>query len=513
MPPDRLRPLVLAEKARRSFRSFVTQAWPIVDPAHPLIDAWHLDAICLHLQEVARGGIRRLIINIPPGFGKSMLVCVLWPAWMWTHRPAWRALFSSHAAPLALRDSVRCRALVESEWYVDAFSRPSGWSLSSDQNVKSRFTNTATGDRMAIGAGAGATGFRGDAFVVDDPLSAMGAYSKNERDEITRWWDEETSQRLDQPLLAARVVVQQRLHEEDLAGHLIDGGGYEVLSLPSEFEPERRATTFHIVRNGHEAREPFWQDPRTEPGELLCPALRSADAIALAKHDLQGGYAGQHQQRPTPAGGGMFRAEWWRFWKPDGRAPDCVGQRPRGCSDAPARPLPERFVEILVSVDANFKDRAGADPVSILVIMFAGADRYVLDRVHGPLGFTKTVQQLVAVCARWPRARRKLIEDKANGSAIIETLKTEIPGIIAVEPQGGKEARAWAIQPQVQAGNVFLPDGAPWLQEFVEEFSAFPLGRHDDDVDALSQALSDNDGAGRYRAGMMALFHPTGGGA
>lgn len=486
--------MVMAEKARRSLREFVRQAWPLVDPAHPFISAWHVDAICDHLQEVARGGIRRLVINIPPGHGKSVLICVLWPSWMWTNRPAWRALFASHAAPLALRDAVRSRGLVESDWYTDSFSRPAGWSLSSDQNVKSRFTNTSSGDRLSIGVGAGATGFRGDAFVVDDPISAMDAHSKAMRDEANRWWDEETSQRLDDPLRAARVVVQQRLHQEDLAGHLIAQGGYELLVLPSEFEPERRAKTFHVVRNGHAEPEEFWQDPRTEAGELLCEALRPREAIELAKRDLQDAYPGQHQQRPAPAGGGMFRVADWRFWKPDGQAPDHVAARPRGCYDGPARARPSRFDRVILSVDATFKKTATGSFVAMHVWGASGADRYLLDRVHDRLDFAETLVAFSSLCARWPDALEKVVEDKANGPAVISALQHKIPGIVPCEPYGDKESRARAMLPYQRAGNVYLPDGAPWLAEYVTEHALFPFGQYNDDVDAQSQALRHLEG-------------------
>ena len=238
-------------------------------------------------------------------------------------------------------------------------------------------------------------------------------------------------------------------------------------------------------------RHEFWRDPRTVDGELLFPEKFPASVIAEAKRVLGSqGYAAQHQQRPTPAGGGMFKSEWWRFWKPDGTSADC-SLRPQDCYSGPARPLPDKFDQVLISVDANFKAKESADPVAILVIGAKGADRFMLDQAHGPFGFTRTVSVLRDVCARWPQARKVLIEAKANGDAIIETLKHEISGIIAINPEGGKEARAWAIQPQVEAGNCYLPDGAPWLEEFIAEFAGFPKGRHDDYVDAFDQALLD----------------------
>ena len=472
------------------------QAWPLVDPA-PLVWNWHIDAVCDHLQAVYRGEIKRLLINMPPGHAKSLLFSVLWPAWIWTQDPSWPSLFASYSAELSIRDSVRCRQVIESEWYTSNFCIPDGWVLSADQNVKHFFTTTAHGHRFATSVGGGGTGHRGKLVAIDDPLKSMDAFSKARREEAVRWLGQTMSSRLNDMKTDRMVMVMQRLHAEDPSGYVLAGGGWEHLCLPSEFEPEHRCITHRTVRVGtngtsREELQEFWRDPRTLAGELLFPAKFPADVLAQAKSGAAlgaTGYAGQHQQRPTPAGGGMFKRSWWRFHKPDGRGGDASAMRPEGCWQGPARPLPEKWDEILVSVDANFKAKETADPVAIHVWGKHGADRYLLDRRHGPFGFTRTVEQLAQVCEAWPKARRKLVEDKANGSAIIEVLQREVVGVIAVEPEGGKEARAWAIQPQVEAGNCFLPDGAPWLDAFVEEFSCFPLGAHDDDVDALSQAL------------------------
>lgn len=149
--------MVRAEKARRSLHEFVRQAWPVVEPATSFIDNWHVGAICEHLEAVTRGEITRLLINIAPGLAKSLLVAVLWPAWIWPHRPSWRGLFSSYAYELAERDSVRCRSLIRSDWYQQ-FMEAGGWSIVSDQDTKGHFANTASGFRFSTSVSATATG-------------------------------------------------------------------------------------------------------------------------------------------------------------------------------------------------------------------------------------------------------------------------------------------------------------------------------------------------------------------
>jgi hypothetical protein len=292
---------VKAELARRRLRDFIRQAWPVVEPARALIPAWHVDAIAEHLQAVSEGRIKNLLINVPPGHGKSLIVSVLWPAWQWIRTEAgaqWRSLFASYDFGLATRDSVRCRALLESEWYRETF-RPA-WSLSSEQNEKGYFANTKSGFRISLSVSGRGTGFRGDAIIVDDPLNASDQYSQSARSAALFWFDNVMSSRLNDMESGSRVVIMQRLHELDLSGHVLAQGTYEHLCLPSEFEPERRSVT-----------SIGWRDPRSEPGEILFPELYPRTVLDQAKKDLgAAGYAGQHQQRPSPAEGGVLQRHW-----------------------------------------------------------------------------------------------------------------------------------------------------------------------------------------------------------
>ena len=381
---------------------------------------------------------------------------------------------------------MRCRTLIRSDWYR-LFMKLGAWNIVEDQDTKGYFVNSASGFRFSTSVEAQATGWRGDAVVVDDPLSAKEAPSETKRKEAIHWWDLVMSSRLNDMERGARVIIMQRLHEDDLSGHVLSQGGYEHLCLPSEFDPAHRAVTFHNVGG---VRGELWRDPRTMESEPLFPVMFPPAILAQAKKDLgSSGFAGQHQQRPTPAGGGMFKTAWWRFWKPDGTVAERC-PRPDGCWEGPARALPT-FDRVTISLDAAFKATTTTDFVVFQVWGAAGADRFLLAQVRARMTFTETLTAFRRLAEQWPAAHKKLVEDKANGSAVIDTLKNEIPGIVAVNPEGGKEARAAAVQPQVEAGNVYLPDGVPWLDDFVGELAAFPSGRHDDQVDALTQALLD----------------------
>ena len=473
---------VQAELAKRRFCDFIRQAWPVVEPARALIPAWHVDAIAEHLQAISEGRIQRLLINVPPGHAKSLVVGVLWPAWQWIRSEQgsqWRGLFASYDGGLATRDSVRCRMLIESQWYRETF-RPA-WKLSSDQNLKSYFENTRSGFRISLSVGGRCTGFRGDAIVVDDPLNASDQYSEAARRDSIFWWDTVMSSRLNDLETGSKVIIMQRLHEGDLSGHVLAQGNYEHLCLPSEFEPERRAVT-----------SIGWRDPRAEPGEILFPALYPRSVLEQAKKDLgAGGYAGQHQQRPSPAAGGVLQRHWWRYWKPRGVALPPVPMRlPDGSTcEIEAVDLPERFDTVIQSWDCAFKDLKTSDFVVGQVQARLGSSRHLLDQVRGRLDMPRTAQAIRAMSVKYPQAGAKLVEDKANGPAVVQSLKHEITGLMEVSPEGGKMSRAAAVSPEVEAGNWYLPHPsiASWVQDFVEECACFPNGAHDDQVDAWSQ--------------------------
>lgn len=456
-----------------SLTEFVVAAWHVLEPATPLLWNWHLDFICRHVAAVLErqpGAPQNLLVNVPPGTMKSLIVSVFAPAWVWLWRPSWRAVFASANPRVTLRDSVRCRELLESEWYRKTFDVK--WAFAVDQNAKGLYKNSAGGSRLAITVGSKVTGDRADALFVDDPLDALDAFSKAERERVLTWWGQAFRNRVNEPEKSTRVVIMQRLHEDDLSGHLLKSGDFEHVCLPQEYEPTEAETFLGLV------------DPRAEKGELLFPARFPEGVLAQERRTLGSrGYAGQHQQRPVPEGGEMFKREWWRFYGLEQH------KRPQGCTQVPPVRLPAHFDEVIQSVDCSFKDLGSSDFVANLVVAKRGADRFILARVKERLNFTATCAMVRRVSTEWPAARIKLVEDKANGTAVINTLQGTVGGFVPIEPLGGKEARAAAVVPVVEGGNVYLPEGAQWLEDFVDELASFPAGSNDDQVDALSQAL------------------------
>ncbi len=476
--------LIEAEACRRSFSRYVRRAWREADPK-PLIDGWHLGAVCEHLQAVSEGQIKKLIINIPPGFAKSMIASVLWPTWQWIKRPQWQLMVASYEIGLATRDAVKARDLMRGEWYTRYFRGPGNpfglkaWSFTGDQDVKSFYKNTRKGHRQSLGVDGKGTGYRGDALLIDDPISAQDAYSKVARENAIRWKTNTMSSRFNDQESAAEVLIMQRLHEQDLSGYLLKEGGWEHLRLPARFEAAERCRT----RTWKGAD--FWQDPRKAEGDLLFPQKFGDEVLKALKVSVGSyGFAGQYQQRPVPAEGGMLKREWFRKrWILPGQTPpdglDCVI-------------IPPRFEQILCFTDAAFKKTETSDFVACGVFGVSMGNAYMIDLVWKQLDFLGTVAALKYLKGKWAKLSGIYIEAKANGDAIMNTLVNQdgISGVIPFEPEGGKEARIAAASPFIEAGNLILPIGCHWIGDFIDEAIAFPKAAHDDAIDMTCSALA-----------------------
>lgn len=466
--------LKLAEKAQKDlFTFFRHYAWPVLEPSTVYVDNWHVHAICEHLHAVHTGQISNLLINMPFRLLKSTLVTQSFPAWEWISNPSIQFLTAAYSTKLATRDAVNSRRIIESDIYQSAFG--DRFRMTSDQNVKSYYENNKRGHRFVSSTEAGGTGFGGDRILLDDPLNANEADSQNARDKSIEYIRGTLSTRLNDPTTGGVVVVHQRLHERDATGFLLteQPGMWEHLVLPMRYEPKR------TVFIGGKATEvdtksvrtaTGFVDPRTKPGELLCATRLPEAAVAKLEKSI-GAYhtAAQLQQNPASRGGTIFARGHWKFY----------------------RALPQ-LDEKIISVDCSFKDTDGTDYVAIQVIGRAGANKYLVKRTKERMGFAATVMAVRATRAAYPDVIAVLIEDKANGSAVIETIKNEIEGVIAIEPDGGKEVRAYAIQPQHEAGNFWLPDPSvdPDIETFLSEASSFPGGAHDDEVDAWTQGIN-----------------------
>jgi hypothetical protein len=300
------------EECRRSLYAFVKRFWRVVEPGTDFIDNWHIEAICQHLQAVTEGKIKRLVINVPFRTAKSTITSVLWPAWVWINKPEHQWLCGSYAEKLAIRDSLRMRRLVQSPDYVRGYGK--SFAITSDQNQKVRFQNTKNGHRIAFGMGGGVMGDGGDTLLIDDPHDRQGANSEAERDTVLTTYDEALITRLNHPASGAIVIIMQRLHQKDLSGHVLadKAAGWVHLMIPMEFEAQRKCKTML-----------GWDDPRKRDGELMFPARFPQKTVDGLKTVLGTyGTAGQLQQRPSPAGGGVLGISHFKTWPADAQLPD-----------------------------------------------------------------------------------------------------------------------------------------------------------------------------------------------
>lgn len=466
---------------RGSLQDFVRMAWPIAEPGKPFQPNWHIGAVSEHLEAVTNRQIRKLVINIPPGCMKSRLTGLFWPVWTWIRDSGYSRWGSwSFDLDLVLREAGDSLDLIRSDWFK------ARWGdrvvIKDRAPAMGEYWTTGNGLRFASTTPKGdATGWHYDYWLVDDPHKPQ-TISKVTLEESRKWWYGTLQTRKRDPATTRSVLVMQRLHENDLAGYA-ERDGYQVLRIPMRYEP--KAMSFTSIG---------FKDPRKTEGELLWPDRFPEEEVKDLERKLgPTGTASQLQQRPAPEGGATFQKVWFRTWIRKGQNDDqhIEHEVTMGGSGQWVE-LPETFDEIIQSWDCAFKDTDGSDYVCGEVWGRKGGDFFLLDEMHDRMDFPTTCQAIRNMCDRWPSSRGKvLVEDKANGPAVIKVLKEEIPGIEEVNPEGGKTARANAVTGDFHAGHVYHPDPTfhPWVIDHRNELVGFPFGANDDRVDACSQAI------------------------
>lgn len=461
----------------RNFRWFVEEAWPYVEP-RTFIPGKHIDVTCDFLQDYyINGKGEDALINVPPGTAKSLICSVLWQPWIWaTQAPWWRGIFTSYADGIVRRDAIRCRNLIQSEWWQETW--PEIQIPFQNTHAASDWTTTQGGWRISVPLFGQVVGRHGDGIIIDDPIKPEDArLERAALEEVGRVIDETLPTRLLEPAKGHRLLVMQRLHEKDPAGVWLDKKIKWRLVLPMEYEPNH----------------PFLdtRDWRKQPGDLLWPQGRTAaDVVALKNKMTPYAQAGQLQQRPAPEGGGMFKRDHVRWYK---KLPSEAEIRGQWC----------------IVVDASFKGTSTSDYVAIGVLNWYQGKLRVVEVVREKMGFLTTCEALIDVFARHPRAVKKLIEAAANGAAIVDFLKRKgISGIDEVKPEGGKEARAHVLSALWEAGDVEILEGATWAPALIHEMCSFPGGSNDDQVDMLSHGANwflKRSGFAAYAEGVRKL--------
>lgn len=499
--PAALLKVVEKRKCELSLAEFVKHAWRVIEPGQPYVHGWHIDFICAHLEAITDGVeldsgelYNRLLVNVPPGTMKSLLIGVFWPAWEWGPRnmPHMRYVCAAHSQDLAIRDGLRMRRLVVSEWYQGHWG--DRVVLTGDQNQKTKFENTATGFRQATAAGS-ITGARGDRVIIDDPHSVDGANSDQQRQSTLTWFLEAVPTRVNNPDRSAIVVVMQRLHEEDVSGVILSKGlGYDHIMLPMRYDPARAWPT-----------KLGYADPREEDGELLFPDRFPLDVVERDERAM-GPYAtaGQFQQQPEPRGGGIIKDHWWQLWDKPEYPPiefivasldtayttkaenDFSALTVWGVFSAPSEGQATRSVDRYgrtVELRTSYQSES-LGPVPKVMLMYAWQVKLELHEL---------AEKVAATCSRM-RVDRLLIENKAAGHSVAQEIRrlfgAEAFAVQMYDPKTlDKTARLYSVQHIFAEGMVYAPD-KDWAEQVIRQCSVFPKGKNDDLVDTVSMSLN-----------------------
>lgn len=438
---------------RLKLSAFIQKTFHTVSPGDEYLHNWHIDLIAEYLEACTRREIKRLIINMPPRYMKSIAVSVAWPAWLMGHNPSEKILAASYSSKLSIKHSLDCRLMLQSEWYQRVFP---GTIIAPDQNEKAKFQTTSRGHRFATSVGGSSTGEGGNFLIIDDPHNPKQALSDVQRETALTWYDQTFSSRLNDKKNGVVVLVMQRLHSNDLSGHLLEKGGWEHLSIPAVAET-RTIIDFgniNIIR---------------EAGDILHPEREGEPEIEALKIALGSyAFAGQYQQRPAPAEGGIFQIPWLVRY-----------DQPR-----------DKYKRIVHSWDTAIKPDQINDP-SCLTVWGETETRYELLQVLTKrLVYPDLKTQVLKSASEW-QPDAILIEDKASGQQLLQDLKREsnLP-VIGIMPDGDKITRASAVSAMFEAGKVALPKQAHWLAAYESELLTFPNAPHDDQVDSTTQFLN-----------------------
>lgn len=458
--------------------AFVRYFWPVLEPQTVLVEGWTLEAICLHLEAVTFGEINRLLMNVPPGFMKSLLTDVFWPAWEWgpMNMPHLRYVAFSYSASLTERDNRRFLALLTCPEYQLLW----GDRLNLLKKGETLVSNDKTGWKLATSVGGVGTGERGDRAIIDDAHNVKEAESDQVRSETVRWFEEAAENRVNDLKKSAIIVIGQRVHELDVCGAIIKAGGYVHLCIPMEFEPTKACKT-----------KIGWKDPRKEDGELAWPD-RFAEAEILTFKRRAFMWAGQYQQRPEPRGGGIFKRAWWKSWNDETAVK--FGVKPGY--------LPS-FSYILGILDTAYTEKEENDPCAMTVLGIftdqkGNPNVMLVTAWEEWLEFNPLVEKS-AKTAKDFKIDRLLIESKASGISVAQELSRRYSqsgfAIELADPgKHDKVARAYAVTGAFEDGLVWAPgnlDGTwrKFSERVIDQMAKFPRSTHMDLTDTMTMGL------------------------
>ena len=449
---------LLIELRRRDFVAFVAKVFETVSQADALIINWHHYAIAWQLEQIEKGQNTRLLVTMPPRNLKSIAISVAWVAWLLGKRPSTRIICITYSDKLSADLADMCKTVMQSDWYRATFP---GTILRGKAPVMD-FKTTKGGGRYATSTGGTLTGRGGDILIVDDPIKPDDAFSPVVRQSCIDWYSNTLVSRINNKKLGAMVLVMQRLHEEDLAGHVMKEGDWRHLNLPAI------ATDDEDIQLGPNN---FY---RRKTGVSLNPRHEDIPTL-LRQRRVMGShfFSAQYQQQPIPTAGLMIKRAWLGSYL-----------------IAPTKQTGDLIVQ---SWDTASRVGLTNDYSACVTSLVRGRQVYILESYRGRLDFPALIAKVKQLARKW-RIDALLIEEAVSGIQLIQSLKDQpekdIPSPIARPANIHKEARAWGQTHRFEAGDVILPKQAPWLEDLILELIGFPKTRYDDQVDAMTHLLA-----------------------
>ena len=443
---------------RYDFAAFVERSFSELNPQTPFAPNWHIERIAAALEECRQGRCRRLIINLPPRALKSLLASVAFPAWLLGHEPSAQIINVSYGQDLADKFARDTRQVMQSDWYHTLFPTQLCWPRQALQD----FQTTAQGSRLATSVGGVLTGRGADYLILDDPMKPEEALSETQRRNANDWYDHSLYTRLNDKENGVIILVMQRLHEDDLVGHVLGQEPWTVLSFPAIAEQDEVhcwETPYGTARHTRRA------------GEVLHPSRESRELLARMRQTMgEYHFSGQYQQAPAPLGGGMIKPDWFPRYEPD--------HGPTSCD------------QIVQSWDSANTASELSDFSVCTTWGLKGSRKYLLHVLRVRLNYPD-LKRAVRTQADVHHATGVLIEDHASGTPLIQELVYEGLSIVnAITSIGDKVMRLHAQTAVMENGFVYLPTTAPWLPEYLHELTTFPKSTYDDQVDSTAQALA-----------------------
>ena len=443
---------------RSDFYAFLQSCFYELNAHTPFLDNWHLELLAAKLEACRRGECRRLIINVPPRSLKSLAASIAFPALLLGHQPSAQIICASYAQDLAEKLARDCRTVMTRPFYRALFATR----LSPQRQSVAEFMTTALGFRLATSVGGVLTGRGADYLIIDDPLKPEEALSQSQRQHANDWFDHTLYSRLNSKEHGCIIVIMQRLHLDDLVGHVLEQEGWEVVSLPAIAEMDET----------HRIWTPYGEHRHTRrAGEALHPQRESLATLAQIRANLgEYHFAGQYQQNPVPLGGGLVKQTWFREYE--------------------AQQLPQRFELMVQSWDTANKASELADFSVCTTWGLYQQNIYLLHVLRQRLDYPDLKRAL------WQQYElyhpdTLLIEDKGSGTQLVQELRAEgLYAVKAIRPEGDKIMRLHGQTATIENGFVYVPKQALWLPEYLLELTTFPKGKYDDQVDSTSQALA-----------------------